>query len=167
MEQNQSSCSIGIWNYHLALSKSKSGIFPGPYPSPLCFPNIFNQNFKEMDSPFRISKIFQIVLTLLCMTALLTVPYPFESQLCKLKSISFHILILNFNACIRSGWEVICFIYGTAQQIQQNDSFLPNLHHLESFGKILCSSIFRIAHVRSNRCILEILIIERFLNNFT
>ena len=93
--------------------------------------------------------------------------YSFESQLCKLKSISFHILILNFNACIRSGWKVICFIYGSAQQIQQNDSFLPNLHHLESFGKILCSSTFRIAHVRSNRCILEIFIIECFWNNFT
>ena len=36
MEQNPSSCSIGIWNYPLALSKSKSRIFPGPYPSPLC-----------------------------------------------------------------------------------------------------------------------------------
>ena len=28
------------------------------------FPNIFNQNFKEMNSPFQISKISQIVLTL-------------------------------------------------------------------------------------------------------
>ena len=36
MKQNPSSCSIGIWNYHLAASKSKSRIFPGPYPSPLC-----------------------------------------------------------------------------------------------------------------------------------
>ena len=36
MEQNPSSCSIGIWNYHLAPSKSKSRIFPGPYASPLC-----------------------------------------------------------------------------------------------------------------------------------
>ena len=36
MERNPSSCSIGIWNYHLAPSKSKSRIFPGPYPSPLC-----------------------------------------------------------------------------------------------------------------------------------
>ena len=28
------------------------------------FPNIFNQNFKEMDRPFKISKILQIVMTL-------------------------------------------------------------------------------------------------------
>ena len=31
------------------------------------FPNIFNQNFKEMDRPFKISKILQIVITLLFM----------------------------------------------------------------------------------------------------
>ena len=36
MEQNPFSCSIGIWNYHLAASKSKSRIFPGHYRSPLC-----------------------------------------------------------------------------------------------------------------------------------
>ena len=30
------------------------------------FPNIFNQNFKEMDRPFKISKILQIKVTLLC-----------------------------------------------------------------------------------------------------
>ena len=42
MEQNPSSCSIGIWNYHLALSKSKSRIFPGPYPSPM-----WNEIIKE------------------------------------------------------------------------------------------------------------------------
>ena len=35
MEQNPSGCAIGIWNYHLAPSESKSRIFPGPYPSPL------------------------------------------------------------------------------------------------------------------------------------
>ena len=33
------------------------------------FPNIFNQNFKEMDSLFKISKISQIVLTLLHMVS--------------------------------------------------------------------------------------------------
>ena len=36
MEQNQSSCSIGILNYHLAPSKSESRIFLWPYGSPLC-----------------------------------------------------------------------------------------------------------------------------------
>ena len=36
MKQNPSSCSIGIWNYHLEPSKSKSRISPGPYGSPLC-----------------------------------------------------------------------------------------------------------------------------------
>ena len=36
MEQNQFSCSIGIWNYHLAPSKSESKIFLWPYASPLC-----------------------------------------------------------------------------------------------------------------------------------
>ena len=37
MKQNPSSCSIGIWNYHLEPSKSKSRIFPGPYGSPLWY----------------------------------------------------------------------------------------------------------------------------------
>ena len=36
MKQNPSSCSIGIWNYHLAPSKLKSRIFLCPYASPLC-----------------------------------------------------------------------------------------------------------------------------------
>ena len=36
MEQNPSSCSIGIWNYHLAPSKLKSKIFLCPYACPLC-----------------------------------------------------------------------------------------------------------------------------------
>ena len=36
MELNQFSCSIGIWNYHLAPSKSESRIFLCPYASPLC-----------------------------------------------------------------------------------------------------------------------------------
>ena len=36
MEQNSYSCSIGIWNYHLAPSKSESRIFLWPYASPLC-----------------------------------------------------------------------------------------------------------------------------------
>ena len=35
VEQNSSSCSIGIWNYHLAPSDFKSRIFPCPYASPL------------------------------------------------------------------------------------------------------------------------------------
>ena len=35
MEQNPSSCSIGIWNYHLAKTNFKSRIFPHPYASPL------------------------------------------------------------------------------------------------------------------------------------
>ena len=42
MQQNSSSCFIGIWNYHLAPSKSKSRIFPGPYPSPLCTKAVIN-----------------------------------------------------------------------------------------------------------------------------
>ena len=37
MEQNPSSCSIGIWNYHLAPSKLKPRIFLCPYASPLWF----------------------------------------------------------------------------------------------------------------------------------
>ena len=41
MEQNPSSCSIGIWNYPLPPSKLKSRIFPGPYPSPLCPYRVF------------------------------------------------------------------------------------------------------------------------------
>ena len=36
MEQNPFSCSIGIWNYHLAPSKSESRIFLCPYASTLC-----------------------------------------------------------------------------------------------------------------------------------
>ena len=36
IEQNLSSSSIGIWNYHLAPSKLKSRILPCPYASPLC-----------------------------------------------------------------------------------------------------------------------------------
>ena len=36
MERNLSSCSIGIWNYHLAPSKLKSRIFLCPYACPLC-----------------------------------------------------------------------------------------------------------------------------------
>ena len=35
MEQNPSSCSIGIWNYHLAPSRLKSKILPCLYASPL------------------------------------------------------------------------------------------------------------------------------------
>ena len=46
MEQNPSSCSIGIWNYHLALSKSKSRIFPSPYPSPLWIAG-FQKSFQQ------------------------------------------------------------------------------------------------------------------------
>ena len=41
MEQNPSSCSIGIWNYHLAPSKSKSRILLCPYASPLWTIRIF------------------------------------------------------------------------------------------------------------------------------
>ena len=36
MKQKPFSCSIGIWNYHLAPSKSESRIFLWPYASPLC-----------------------------------------------------------------------------------------------------------------------------------
>ena len=36
MEQNPSSCPIGIWNYHLAPSRSKSRILLCPHASPLC-----------------------------------------------------------------------------------------------------------------------------------
>ena len=36
MKQNPSSCSFGIWNYHLVPSKLKSRILPCPYASPLC-----------------------------------------------------------------------------------------------------------------------------------
>ena len=35
MKHNSFSCSIGIWNYHLALSKSESRIFLRPFASPL------------------------------------------------------------------------------------------------------------------------------------
>ena len=38
MKQKPFSCSIGIWNCHLAPSKSESRIFLWPYASPLCRP---------------------------------------------------------------------------------------------------------------------------------
>ena len=40
MEQNPSSWSIGIWNYHLAPSKLKSRIFLCPCACPLCFSEV-------------------------------------------------------------------------------------------------------------------------------
>ena len=56
MEQNPSSCSIGIWNYHLAPSKSKSGIFPCPYASPLwdwMIPATCPETFSQWNCDFR------------------------------------------------------------------------------------------------------------------
>ena len=41
MEQNPSSCSIGIWNYHLAPSKLKSRIFLCPCACPLWYGRVF------------------------------------------------------------------------------------------------------------------------------